>query len=237
MNIFVIGDIHGCLNQLISIHNKIFNYANYKKEEDLLVYLGDYIDRGPKSKQVVDQILNLKNEGIKTTFLMGNHEEFMWDFLFNEINNLKNWLNFGADKTFKSYGIEVVEFVKESFEDHNIEKLRKILIEKLGHSHLNFFSNLKLTFSVAQYLFVHAGIDPKKNLSDQSKKDYLWSRSNNFFHKDFKAEKIIVHGHTPEKNVINFPYRINIDTGCYFSGKLSCVCLNDVKKERNFINT
>ena len=68
MNIFVIGDIHGCLNQLISIHNKIFNYANYKKEEDLLVYLGDYIDRGPKSKQVVDQMLNLKNEGIKTTF-------------------------------------------------------------------------------------------------------------------------------------------------------------------------
>ena len=234
MNIFAIGDIHGSLNQLISIHNKIFNYANYKKEEDLLVYLGDYIDRGLKSKQVVNQILNLKNEEIKTTFLMGNHEEFMCDFLFNKINNLKNWLNYGADQTFKSYDIEVVEFIKDGFEDHIIDKLREILIEKLGNEHLNFFNNLQLTFSVAQYLFVHAGIDPKKNLKDQSKKDYLWARSDDFFHKNFKGEKIIVHGHTPEKDVVNFPYRINIDTGCYFSGKLSRVCLNE---ERHFINT
>ena len=64
MNIFAIGDIHGCLNQLISIHNKIFNYPNYKKEEDLLIYIGDYIDRGPKSNQVIDEILQLKNKEI-----------------------------------------------------------------------------------------------------------------------------------------------------------------------------
>jgi len=237
MNIFAIGDIHGCLDQLISIHNKIFNYPNYKKEEDLLVYLGDYIDRGPKSKQVIDQILNLKNDGIKTNFLLGNHEEFMCDFLFNKINNLKNWLDYGADQTFKSYDIEVVEFIKDGFEDHIIDKLREVFIKKLGNEHIDFFNNLHLTCSLAQYLFVHAGIDPKKNLTDQSKQDYLWARSDDFFHKDFKAEKIIVHGHTPEKNVVNFPYRINIDSGCYFSGKLSCACLNDLNEDRYFINT
>ena len=237
MNIFAIGDIHGCLNQLVSIHEQILNYKNYKKEEDLLIYIGDYIDRGLKSKQVIDQILQLKNKEIKTVFLMGNHEEMMIDFLFNKINNLENWLNYGADQTFKSYDIEVVEFIKDGFEDHIIDKLRKVLIEKLGNRHINFFKNLQLTFSAAQYLFVHAGIDPKKNLTDQSKQDYLWARSSDFFHKDFKAEKIIVHGHTPEKNVVNFPYRIGIDTGCYFSGKLSCVCLNDVNDERNFITT
>ena len=237
MNIFAIGDIHGCLNQLISIHDQIFNYKNYKKEEDLLIYIGDYIDRGPKSKQVIDQILQLKNKEIKAVFLMGNHEEMMIDFLFNKINNLENWLINGADQTFKSYDIEVVEFIKDGFEDHIIDKLRKVLIEKLGNEHLDFFNNLQLTFSVAQYLFVHAGIDPIKNLTDQSKQDYLWARSDDFFHKDFKAEKIIVHGHTPEKNVVNFPYRINIDTGCYFSGKLSCVCLNDINDERHFITT
>ena len=121
MNIFVIGDIHGCLNQLISIHDQIFNYKSYKKEEDLLIYIGDYIDRGPKSKQVIDQILQLKNKEIKTVFLMGNHEEMMIDFLFNKINNLKNWLNYGADQTFKSYDIEVVEFIKDGFEDHIID--------------------------------------------------------------------------------------------------------------------
>ena len=102
---------------------------------------------------------------------------------------------------------------------------------------MNFFNDLKLSYTLSNYFFVHAGIDPKKKFQDQTKKDYLWSRSDDFFHKDFKAEKIVVHGHTPEKNVVNFPYRINIDTGCYFSGKLSCVCLNDVNKERNFINT
>ena len=126
MNIFAIGDIHGCLNQLTSIHDQILNYKNYKKEEDLLIYIGDYIDRGPKSKQVVDQILQLKNKEIRTVFLMGNHEAMMIDFLFNKINNLKNWLNNGADQTFKSYDIEVVEFIKDGFEDHIIDKLRKV---------------------------------------------------------------------------------------------------------------
>ena len=168
---------------------------------------------------------------------MGNHEAIMIDFLFNKINNLKNWLNYGADQTFKSYDIEVVEFIKDGFEDHIIDKLRKVLIEKLGNEHFNFFNNLQLMFSVAQYLFVHAGIDPTKDLTNQSKKDYLWARSDDFFHKDFKAEKIIVHGHTPEKNVINLPYRINIDTGSYFSGKMSCVLLNDNDDSRYFINS
>ena len=100
-----------------------------EKEEDLLIYIGDYIDRGPKSKQVIDQILQLKNKEIKTVFLMGNHEEMMINFLFNKINNLENWLINGADKTFKSYDIEVVEFIKDGFEDNIIDKLRKVLIE------------------------------------------------------------------------------------------------------------
>ena len=235
MNIFVIGDIHGCLNELVSIHQKILSYEKYKKEEDLIIYLGDYIDRGPKSKQVVDEIIEFKNKGFKTYFLMGNHDEMMIDFLLNKINNLKNWLNFGADQTFRSYDIEVVEFIKDGFDDYIIDKLREILIEKLGNNHINFFTNLKLKFSVSQYLFVHAGIDPIKNFAEQTKKDYLWSRSSDFFHKDFKAEKIIVHGHTPEKDIIDLPGRINVDTGCYFSGKLSCVCLSDINESRHFI--
>ena len=235
MNIFAIGDIHGCLNQLISIHQKILSHEKYKKEEDLIIYLGDYIDRGPKSKQVVNEIIKFKNKGFKTYFLMGNHDEMMIDFLLNKINNLKNWLNFGADQTFRSYDIEVVEFIKDGFDDYIIDKLREILIEKLGNNHINFFTNLKLKFSVSQYLFVHAGIDPIKNFAEQTKKDYLWSRSSDFFHKDFKAEKIIVHGHTPEKDIIDLPGRINVDTGCYFSGKLSCVCLSDINESRHFI--
>ena len=166
---------------------------------------------------------------------MGNHEQFMIDFLFNKINNLSNWLMNGADQTFKSYDIEVAEFIKDGFEDDKIDKLRNIFLSKLTKEHVYFFKNLKLTYIMGDYLFVHAGINPEKSLSEQNKMDFLWSRSDKFFDKNFKFEKIIVHGHSPEKEVVNFPYRINVDTGSFFSGKLSCVCLNDKNKKREFI--
>ena len=235
MNIFAIGDIHGCLNELTLLHKKILTHDKFNAKEDLLVYLGDYIDRGLNSKHVIDQIIKIKNTQIKTVMLMGNHEEMMIDFLFNKNNNIKNWLNFGADQTFRSYDIEIVEFIKDGFEDNVIQKLRASLLDKMDNSHINFFNNLELTFSIQKYLFVHAGIDPKKKLIDQNKKDYLWSRSIDFFNKDFKSEKIIVHGHTPEENIVNDPYRINVDSGCYFSGKLSSVCLSDEDDSRIFI--
>ena len=235
MNIFAIGDIHGCLNQLVTLQDKIFNYPQYNKEADLLLYLGDYIDRGPSSKDVINHILKLQTKGIKSIFLMGNHEQFMIDFLFNKINNLNNWIMNGADQTFKSYDIEVAEFIKDGFEDNNIDKLRDTFLSKLTKEHVYFFKNLKLTYIMGDYLFVHAGINPEKSLSEQNKMDFLWSRSDKFFDKNFEFEKIIVHGHSPEKEVINFPYRINVDTGSFFSGKLSCVCLNDKDKKREFI--
>ena len=235
MNVFAIGDIHGCLKQLVALQDKIFNFPKYKKDEDLLLYLGDYIDRGLRSKEVINHILQLQKEGIKSIFLMGNHEQIIIDFLFNKINNLSNWIMNGADQTFKSYDIEVAEFIKDGFEDDKMDKLRNVFLSKLTKDHIHFFNNLKLTYTLGDYLFVHAGINPKKSLSEQSEIDLLWSRSDQFFDKNFKFEKIIVHGHTPESDIINFPYRINVDTGCFFSGKLSCVCLNDNNDERKFI--
>ena len=236
MNIFAIGDIHGCLNELTSLHKKILIHDKFDVKNDLIIYLGDYIDRGKNSKEVINQILKLKNKKIKTVNLMGNHDEFMIDFLFNNKNNIKNWLNFGLDQTLRSYGIEVVDFIKDGFGDDIIDQLRNTLLSTMSEEHVNFFKDLELSFSSENYLFVHAGIDPKKTLEDQTKEDFLWSRSKSFFDKDFKAQKIIVHGHTPEENIINNPHRINIDTGCYFSGKLSSVCLSDYDDSRLFIN-
>ena len=224
MNIFAIGDIHGCLKQLVTLQDKIFSYPKYNKDEDLLLYLGDYIDRGLGSKDVINHILQLQTEGIKSIFLMGNHEQFMIDFLFNKINNLSNWLMNGADQTFKSYDIEVAEFIKDGFEDNNIDKLRDIFLSKLTKEHVFFFKNLKLTYIMGDYLFVHAGINPEKSLKDQDKMDFLWARSDKFFDKNFEFEKIIVHGHSPEKEVINLPYRINVDTGSFFFRKI-ILCL------------
>ena len=211
MNIFAIGDIHGCLNELTLLHKKILTHDKFNVKNDLIIYLGDYIDKGKNSKDAINQILKLKN-------------------------NIKNWLNFGLDQTLRSYGIEVVDFIKDGFGDDIIDQLRNTLLSTMSEEHINFFKDLELSFSSEKYLFVHAGIDPKKTLEDQTKEDFLWSRSKSFFDKDFKAQKIIVHGHTPEENIINNPHRINIDTGCYFSGKLSSVCLSDHDDSRLFIN-
>ena len=125
MNIFAIGDIHGCFKQLISLQNKILNYPKYKKESDLLIYLGDFIDRGPNSRDVINHITKLQKQNVNSIFLMGNHEQVLIDFLFNNINNLRYWLGLGADQTFKSYNIEVANFIKDGFEDNKIDKLRK----------------------------------------------------------------------------------------------------------------
>ena len=235
MNIFAIGDIHGCLSQLTSLHKNILSYDKFNLKNDLLIYLGDYIDRGRNSKEVINQIIKLKNNKIRIVNLLGNHDEFMVDFLFNKNNNIKNWLNFGADTTFRSYGIEIVEFIKDGFEDNIINKLRETALTTIDKSHIDFFKNLEISFSTKKYLFSHAGIDPKKKLNDQTKNDYLWSRSDEFFDKEFKAEKIIVHGHTPVENIISDPFRINIDSGCYFSGKLTSVRLTDDNDSRIFI--
>ena len=235
MNIFAIGDIHGCLNELVSLQKKIFSYPKFEKENDLIVYIGDYIDRGPNSKEVIDHILKLQRENINSIFLMGNHEQVMIDFLFNDINNLRYWINLGADKTFRSYDIEIADFIKDGFEDHNIVKLRKFFLEKISKEHINFFNDLKLSYTIDNYFFVHAGIDPNKTLEEQTKEDFLWSRSREFYDKSFKFNKIIIHGHTPEKEIVNLPYRINVDIGCFFSGKLASVLLNKDNKKRIFL--
>ena len=166
---------------------------------------------------------------------MGNHDEYMIDFLFNNKNNIENWLNFGLDQTIRSYGIELVDFIKDGFGDDIIEQLRKKLLNEMSEDQINFFKSLELSYSSDKYLFEHAWIDPKKSLSEQTRNDYLWSRSEDFFKEDFKAEKIIVHGHTPVEKIISNQFRINIDSGCYFSGKLTGVCLSDKNDSRTFI--
>ena len=141
MNQFAIGDIHGCLKQLASLQDKIFNYPTYNKESDLIIYLGDYIDRGPNSKDVIQHILKLQKEKVNSIFLMGNHEQIMIDFVFNKINNLRYWLNIGTDQTFKSYEIEIAEFIKDGFEDNKMDKLRNALLNKLSNEHIHFLKN------------------------------------------------------------------------------------------------
>ena len=142
MKYYAIGDIHGCLSELTTLHKRILTHKNFDVKNDLLIYLGDYIDRGKNSKEVIDQIIKLKNNNIKIINLLGNHDQFMIDFLINKNNNIKNWLNFGADQTFRSYNIEIVEFIKEGFEKSVIDKLRDRLLKNIEESHIDFYKSL-----------------------------------------------------------------------------------------------
>ncbi len=193
---YVIGDIHGCLDQLKALMGKL-----PLKKNDELVFIGDYIDRGPDPKGVVDYVLELgKSRPGKVTCLMGNHE---W-MLINHLDGTdrESWFQNGAQTTLASYGGE----------------------EKIPYAHQEFFHSLSPSYRTDDYLFVHAGIRPGIPLEAQSTEDLLWIRKE-FYRYPGRFEPPIVFGHTPLREVLNMEDRIGIDTGCVYGGKLTCLVL------------
>jgi serine/threonine protein phosphatase 1 len=190
--IYVIGDIHGCLKPLQQLMGLI-----KPGEGDQVIFVGDYIDRGPDSKGVVEYLLSLKGNLV---FLMGNHERMFLDYLKGK-NRLLYLVN-GGGSTLRSYG--GASMVPED--------------------HLEFFENLHLSCQAQEYLFVHAGIRPGVPLERQNPEDLLWIRDE-FIHHRGRFAKTIVFGHTPMEEVLMLPDRIGIDTGCVYGGKLTCLVL------------
>lgn len=201
MHIFAVGDIHGCYDLLQKLMEKI-----PVRMSDLLVFLGDYIDRGSHSREVVDFLINLekKREKDKTIFLMGNHEKMFLDYLNGKNEDL--FFANGGMKTVKSYT--------------NKGRLY------LPPTHLEFFKSLRVYFETDDYFFVHAGVQPGLSLTEQKEEDMLWIRGE-FIFSDFRFNKKIVFGHTPSKNFL--PYfdsnKIGIDTGAVYGGFLTAIML------------
>ena len=198
--LIAIGDIHGHYEKLVRLVDKI-----QPLQEDRIIFLGDYIDRGPASYQVVEYIINFKTNFKKTVTLMGNHEEYVINRMNKKCDEHTDilWRVFdGGRATLNSY-----------------EKFNKIF-----ENHLNFYSNLLISFETDEYFFCHAGIRPGTPLKNQNKQDLINIRDD-FFESDEMFEKIIVHGHTITKNekpeILN--NRINIDTGCAYKGPLTAI--------------
>ncbi|HKV55838.1 MAG TPA: metallophosphoesterase family protein [Candidatus Binataceae bacterium] len=206
--LFAIGDIHGCVDELSAMMNAIAPTRG-----DTIVFVGDYVDRGPSAKGVIDLLLDLRGGEAEYVFLKGNHEDMMLAFLGMPGHYGESFLFNGGAVTLESYG------VSEDVLDQSIERLPA--------SHVDFLKGLSTSYLSPPYLFVHAGISPLRQLEEQSTEDMLWIRQEFIFH-PHQIGQTVVFGHTPMRAVmVDLPYKLGIDTGLVYGGKLTCLEFNE----------
>ncbi len=219
--IYAIGDLHGRDDLLARLHESIEeDIARSPERKATVIYLGDYVDRGPDSKAVIDRLLDQPVQGAERIFLKGNHEEAMLRFLAGETSG-GSWLNIGGGATAWSYGVSLRS---ETREPAPPDVVRRQLIEALPPRHMEFFRNLRLLHEAGDYLFVHAGIKPGRAIEDQDPRDLLWIRGE-FLNSRRRHEKIVIHGHSSSNEVVVKRNRICVDTTAYATDRLSCVVL------------
>ena len=220
VRIYAIGDIHGCSSLLEQLLASIeAHIAAFPSRRPILVFLGDYIDRGPASRQVIDQLIFLR-ERKEVIFLKGNHESYLLEFL-KQPAILPQWFQYGGLETLRSYEI----FPRSHLDPNEQTSLSTALSLALNkHGHLDFLDRLEISFVCEDFLFVHAGVRPSVPLDQQREEDLLWIRED-FLHYKGDLEKIVVHGHTPVLHPEVCSNRINIDTGAYATGRLTCLII------------
>jgi serine/threonine protein phosphatase 1 len=207
MRSFVIGDIHGCLYELGYLIETLPLQSG-----DRLVFLGDYIDRGPESKGVVSYLLSLQRESAyELVFLKGNHEDMLLSFLGLGGHHGDVFLLNGGKPTVESYG--VLSTAPAPAE----------VLSRIPPAHLEFFRQLKRCYVMSPFLCVHAGIDPAKRLEEQNETEMLWIRSQ-FIYRSHPLPYTVLFGHTPQNEVFfNLPYKIGLDTGLVYGNLLTCL--------------
>jgi serine/threonine protein phosphatase 1 len=192
--LLAIGDIHGCRNQLVDLLTKV-----NPRPADQLVFLGDYIDRGPDARGVIDELLSFRQHHPHSIFLKGNHEAMFLDFVAGR-NPLCFLLN-GGDATLDGY--------------------RQNDAIQIPQEHLDFLRSLKLYHETDNFIFVHAGLRPGLPLELQQQRDLLWIRAE-FLASDYDWGKTVVFGHTPQDSPLMTATRIGLDTGAVYGRTLTC---------------
>ncbi|WMT92549.1 metallophosphoesterase family protein [Pelagibacterium sp. H642] len=223
--IYAVGDLHGHLDLLKAMLRAI--RADIDQHSDMpctLVFLGDYIDRGPNSRGILDLLsAGLSMDRCATVFLRGNHEQWLEDFVRGE-PVLSDWAPKGGLQTLGSYGLSPELILKGCFDKTLESEIREQFLSVLPQAHRQFILDLGFFYSTSQYFFAHAGVDPDKGLEDQRSEDLTWIRYK-FLRSQKDFGKVVVHGHTPAKAIESLPNRINVDTGVDMYGRLSCVIL------------
>ncbi|MBF0212407.1 MAG: serine/threonine protein phosphatase [Magnetococcales bacterium] len=220
--VYAIGDIHGRADLLRTIHDQIRADfaplpASWRK---IVIYLGDYIDRGDDSKGVIDLLLDNPLPTCESIHLKGNHEAELQDFLVNPGGG-HLWTQFGGMATASSYGVQVPPRISA---EARMQELRDRLLEAIPMAHQAFLTSLRFRYELGDYFFTHAGVRPEVPLNRQRPPDLLWIREP-FLYYDGQLEKVVVHGHTVMETPVITPNRIGIDTGACYSGHLTCLVL------------
>lgn len=196
--LFAIGDIHGCYKTLLKLMAKIA-----PSKVDKIVFLGDYIDRGPSIKQTIDFLIQIKQDGYQVEYILGNHEWFLLNTLTNQHQSGAWYLN-GGMTTLESFGVKAVN--------------------EINHRYLDFFCDLQPYLSLNNFLFVHAGFNDKTKDPFKDLETMLWTR-NETYNSKLLANKTIIHGHTPilpeeiQKRTVKPDKVLNIDTGCVYKSR------------------
>jgi len=219
LRIYAIGDIHGRLDLLNELLARIgSDIALRPTVRPLYVFLGDYIDRGSASRETIDRLIE-HGKTHESVFLKGNHELIAIKCL-SDRGLFDQWLRLGGLETLVSYGVPAETLANGK----QIAELQSAFHSALPQAHFRFFRDLKNSFECGDFFFAHAGVRPNVELSRQKENDLLWIRGE-FLSSNEDFGKIVVHGHTPTREIEVGPNRINIDTGAFATGRLSCLVL------------
>lgn len=222
---YVIGDVHGCLDLLDRLLARVrTDIENRPTAKTSLVFLGDVVDRGPASAQVVERLRTLSIPGASVHFVMGNHEEVMLRVIDGETDLLRSWLRFGGVETLRSYGVDPKGLKGLSSED-----LAESLHEGIPAAHRQFLSGFADSIAFGDYVLVHAGIRPGVELTEQSQSDLRWIREP-FLEDTTDRGFVVVHGHTITNEVEVTSNRIGIDTGAFCTGTLTALAIEGKKR-------
>ena len=227
---YAVGDIHGRLDLLEDLLAKIHaELQHHPARKTLLVFVGDLIDRGPSSAQVIERLRTYRRQGIQTVFLLGNHEEVLLRIIGGESELITKWRWFGGSECLQSYGVDPQQFARLNEADA-LAAVRAAV----PREHIEFLETFADSCRFGDYLFVHAGIRPGVQLELQTQSDLRWIREP-FLYDDSDHGFVVVHGHTITEKVEELPNRIGIDTGAYRTGVLTALAIEG--SERWFVDT
>lgn len=214
--VYAIGDLHGSLDLLVEAEDRIRFDLSHFDLPALVVLLGDLVDRGPRSAQVIDHVLFNNCSEFSRIAICGNHDSAFLDFLRDPKKNLA-WLNYGGSETLRSYGIEAKYMLSAG---GGLDALVRAARETVPSEHVAFLEEMPVSLQVGDVLYVHAGLFPGRPLSEQRDEDFLWIRKP-FLDLGPQLPLTVVHGHTPQTEPSFHQGRVGIDTGAYATGRLT----------------